>query len=267
MKQAVRAFPELYFASLVVLGEGDSEEIVLPRAATAANLPVDTSFVSVVPLGGRHVNHFWRLLNDLSIPFVTLLDLDRERHGGGWARVKYACTQLIKNGVAKNQVLRIENGVLTDAEFAKMHTWNLKQDNVAALKAWTEALEEFDVFFSDPLDLNFMMLIAFPDAYHKATTGVGPKIPEEGSPEYNTRLEEARIATLKPKGSDGNTYSANEKAEFIWYSHLFLGRGKPATHILALNELTDEGLRDGTPAVLQRLIARMREKLGREDEE
>jgi hypothetical protein len=48
---------------------------------------------------------------------------------------------------------------------------------------------------------------------------------------------------------------------------LFLGRGKPATHILGLNELNDQKLRDGTPAVLQRLIARMREKLGRGEDE
>ena len=42
------------------------------------------------PISGRHVNHFWRLLNDLEIPFITLLDLDRERDGGGWGRIKYA---------------------------------------------------------------------------------------------------------------------------------------------------------------------------------
>jgi putative ATP-dependent endonuclease of the OLD family len=62
----VRAYPELYFASLVVLCEGDSEEIVLPRLATPLGLPLDRRFVSVVPLGGRHVNHFWRLLRDLA---------------------------------------------------------------------------------------------------------------------------------------------------------------------------------------------------------
>jgi putative ATP-dependent endonuclease of OLD family len=267
VKEAVRAFPELYFASLVVLGEGDSEEIVLPRVAMAADFPVDASFVSVVPLGGRHVNHFWRLLNDLSIPFVTLLDLDRERHGGGWGRVKYACAELMKIGVAKDEVLRLEDGVLADEEFANMHTWSLDGDDAAKLHTWAEDLEKFDIFFSAPLDLDFLMLVAFPDAYHQATTGVGPTIPQINTPEYQTRLQDARLATLKPKGSDGSTYSEEERAEFIWYAYLFLGRGKPATHILALNELENEALHDGTPAVLQRLIARMREKLGHEPEE
>jgi putative ATP-dependent endonuclease of OLD family len=81
VKEAVRAHPELYFAKLVILGEGDSEEIVLPRAARALGQSFDQTFVSVVPLGGRHVNHFWRLLNDLKIAHITLLDFDRERRG------------------------------------------------------------------------------------------------------------------------------------------------------------------------------------------
>ena len=31
VQEAIQAFPEIYFSRLVVLGEGDSEEIVLPR--------------------------------------------------------------------------------------------------------------------------------------------------------------------------------------------------------------------------------------------
>jgi putative ATP-dependent endonuclease of OLD family len=46
------------------------------RCLQAAALEVDAASVSVVPLGGRHVNHFWRLLHGLDIPHVTLLDLD-----------------------------------------------------------------------------------------------------------------------------------------------------------------------------------------------
>ena len=63
VKEAIKAFPELYFAKFVVLGEGDSEEIVIPKIAEAMGIHLDRSFVAMVPLGGRHVNHFWRLLN------------------------------------------------------------------------------------------------------------------------------------------------------------------------------------------------------------
>ncbi|MCS0212070.1 ATP-dependent nuclease, partial [Vibrio alginolyticus] len=76
VRQAVQAFPEIYFSRLVILGEGDSEEIVLPRLLQAKGVPVDESAVTIAPLGGRHVNHFWRLLSALKIPYLTLLDLD-----------------------------------------------------------------------------------------------------------------------------------------------------------------------------------------------
>ena len=59
IKEAVKAYPELYFAKVVILGEGDSEEIILPKIWSAKNGDIDLSGISVVPLGGRHVNHFW----------------------------------------------------------------------------------------------------------------------------------------------------------------------------------------------------------------
>lgn len=68
VREAVRAHPELYFARYVVLGEGDTEEVVLPRVAQARGVLLDASFVAMVPLGGRHTNHLWKLLNDLHIP-------------------------------------------------------------------------------------------------------------------------------------------------------------------------------------------------------
>lgn len=101
VKEAVLSYPELYFAKLVVLGEGDSEEIIIKKMIELKKESVDSSEISIVPLGGRHVNHFWRLLKDLEIPFITLLDLDRERYGGGWERIKYAIQQLMKIAVIK----------------------------------------------------------------------------------------------------------------------------------------------------------------------
>jgi len=76
VKEAIKAYPELYFSSLVVLGEGDSEEILIQKFLSLYMDELDTVGISVVPLGGRHVNHFWKLLNQLNIPFITLLDLD-----------------------------------------------------------------------------------------------------------------------------------------------------------------------------------------------
>ena len=77
ISEAVKAYPEIYFAKLVVLGEGDSEKVIIPKLLEQYGTDVDSHSISVVPLGGRHVNHFWRLLNSLKIPFVTLLEIGR----------------------------------------------------------------------------------------------------------------------------------------------------------------------------------------------
>lgn len=106
IKEAIRAYPELYFSRLVILGEGDTEEIVIPRVLSTYGIRPDDYAISIVPLGGRHVNHMWKLLNDLDIPHITLLDLDRERGGGGWSRIKYAFEQLLLNGRNREELLK-----------------------------------------------------------------------------------------------------------------------------------------------------------------
>lgn len=145
IKEAVKAYPELYFAKLVILGEGDSEEIILPRFWSVKKGNVDASGISIVPLGGRHVNHFWRLLNDLNIPHITLLDLDKERDGGGWGRIKYVLDQLIQNGIDRNELLKTKNGIMTDEELEGMLGWNVKDAD--ALQSWIDYLEIYSVFF------------------------------------------------------------------------------------------------------------------------
>ncbi len=259
VRQAVLAYPELYFARLVVLGEGDSEMILLPRLAQSHGMFLDRSFVSVVPLGGRHVNHFWKLLRDLEIPHVTLLDLDRERFGGGWSRVHYVIAQLLERGEKRDELLATEDGkVLSDDEFAGMVDWEL---DPSTLDGWLSDLEKHDVFFSAPLDVDFMMLRAFPAAYKgTAPLGGGPRLPKDPN-ELDARINRAIEVVLKGEGGDGSTYDVAEENEFPWYANLFLGRGKPTTHMLALASLKDSELKVGMPKPLDRLLRRVEEKL------
>lgn len=254
VKEAVRAYPEMYFARLVILGEGDSEETVLPRAAKASGIEVDTSFISVVPLGGRHVNHFWKLLHSLEIPHLTLLDLDRERLGGGWGRIHYACDQLIKVGVPREEILTVSDGkggtkVMDAHAFAKMVEYEPSNEKV--LSGWTAMLEKHGVFFSAPLDLDFLMLRAFP-AQYQAAGGGSPRIPKDPA-KLADRVQQAIAVVLKDGGGDGATYSDEEKEAFVWYSYLFLGKSKPATHLLALNRIKSPELIKSMPPVLVRL--------------
>ncbi|WVV47962.1 TOPRIM nucleotidyl transferase/hydrolase domain-containing protein [Pseudomonas sp. NA13] len=164
VRGAILAYPELYFARFVLLVEGDSERIVLPHLAEALDLLIDPAFVAIVPLGGRHVQYFWRLLKSLGIPYATLLDLDLGRDGGGWGRVKTAIEKLIEFGAPKAKLLQTTTGVLTDAALLGMHGWNNSSDHSTQL-SWINRLKEYGVYFSAPLDLDLAMLDAFPDDY------------------------------------------------------------------------------------------------------
>ncbi|EIT0742267.1 AAA family ATPase, partial [Salmonella enterica] len=189
VKEAVKAYPEIYFAKVVILGEGDSEEIVIPKIAQVNGIELDTSLITFAPLGGRYVNHFWKLLNELSIPHVTLLDYDFRRGGGGWGRIKYAVKQLISIGVDKNILLKMSDGVLSDEDLEVMHSWDEDRDEEIA---WIESLKEYGVYFSFPYDLDWLMLNEFFEDYKKfVPENGGPRLPKDDDPEYNKKVKAA----------------------------------------------------------------------------
>jgi putative ATP-dependent endonuclease of OLD family len=269
VNEAVRAYPELYFSNLVILGEGDSEQVVLPEVAKALGVPLDVNFVSFVPLGGRHVNHFWKLLSDLRIPHLTLLDLDVGRQGGGWGRVKYACKELLRLGVSRKELLEVtddsgKRSTLSDHELERMHTWTVKnKEDFDHLKAWVSCLEKYGVFFSKPLDLDFALLRKFPETYKSLVEeGFGPSIPKPNSEDYQEMLSDVVTAVLRRDCSELVAYSTSGQELFFWYRYLFLGRGKPSTHFAAMSQLSAEELASETPSVLKRLIGTMKDKLG-----
>uniref|UniRef100_UPI0035B5081C ATP-dependent nuclease n=1 Tax=Paraburkholderia graminis TaxID=60548 RepID=UPI0035B5081C len=236
VREAVQAFPEIYFSRLVVLGEGDSEEIVLPRILRAKGVPVDESAVTVAPLGGRHVNHFWRLLSALEIPHLTLLDLDVARHQGGWGRVKYVNDQLGEYAPARK--LPKDHGI---------PVWNATNEKIRDYRHYLKELENRDVFFSYPLDLDFAMLLAFPNEYD-----VTPSAP--GDPTIK--------AVLGDSHGDVGQYTTDELELFATYHKRFKLGSKPAAHIEALAHLGDEALLASMPKSLSRLadavIARLK---------
>ena len=285
VKEAVKAYPELYFSKLVILGEGDSEELLLSKFWEATNGDVDLSGISIVPLGGRHVNHFWRLLSDLNIPYVTLLDLDRERDGGGWGRIHYALSQLIKLGIKREDLLLTEDGVLPEVDFELMNMWNVK--DTSSMQLWIDRLENYNVFFSSPLDIDFLMLEKYGDIYKDMLSErEGPRLAvatgdetathpvrtlekaDVPVAEYIARLERDVKATLKENGGDGSTYSEGQKKLMVWYNYLFLNRGKPSTHMSALSAMSPEMLIANIPPVFVKLIeAAERQRTGEVNED
>ena len=242
IRQAVLAQPELYFAKLVILGEGDSEAVVLPRVARALGIDLDPSFVAFAPLGGRHVNHFWRLLSDLDIPFLTLLDFDLGRHVAGPLRLKYAYDQL-------GRIEEIATPEWVSGDPANTRYW--RKRGKVGIRRWREWLQERGVNFSYPLDLDMMMLRAFPEAYG---------VPNAEVPEDEGDLDALRAAVFG-KGAGLEDYKAKapegehpSDEELATYELLFKKRSKPASHLQALSSLEDDQIAENCPQVLRDLI-------------
>lgn len=240
LRLAVKSYPEIYFARFVILGEGDSELLIIPKIAEAMGILLDPSFVPVVPLGGRYVEHFWRLLNDLEIPYATLLDLDLGRTHGG-----------VKLLEAQKQRL---------AEFGT--DWDIKPNfnNDADLLDKPEnyllGLQQAGLFFSYPIDIDFSMLEAFSEAYRELAVQ-GPKLDQ-------ISLATAKSTVLKT-GGNPELYDEYEAETFAWYRYLFLSRSKPDGHLSVLSQLNDEEIRARAPQELKNLINHAAAKVGLKD--
>ena len=252
VRLAVRAYPELYFARFVILAEGDSEQLVIPRIAEAMGISLDPSFVPIVPLGGRYCRHFWTLLSDLEIPYATLLDLDVGRAHGGANIIRTVVENLEAIGVdLKNNNKAIAGDIEPDAvdDLKDDDLWLDYEEN-----NWVQALENEGVFFSAPLDLDFAMLEAFPDAYQI------PNLEGRGPHSSTSAIENAKATTLKT-GGNAALYEDDYDEEFRWYPYLFLSRSKPETHLTALTRITDEQLSEEAPESLKSLIEHVKKAL------
>jgi putative ATP-dependent endonuclease of OLD family len=238
LREGLLSNPEIYFARVVVLGEGDSEDIVLPKIFEAAGLPMDENGIILAQLGGRHVNYLWKLLSDLEIPYATLLDLDLGRHQGGWGRLRYAAQQLIQIGV--------DAGVPD-----QLPRWNGANplDGETYSNDWLSFLKSHGVFFSFPLDLDFSMIRAFPAGYGVETDNIS-------APDDTTCK-----SVLGKAHADISWYSEGERKYFDDYHSLFKVGSKPASHIQALSNLKLEDIAVVMPQPYGELVNYVKAKL------
>lgn len=255
VQQVILANPEIYFARLVIVGEGDTERIVVPKMADALGTSLDPAFIAYVSIGGRHAQHLWRLLNGLSIPHVTLLDLDYGRFSGGMGRVRNAVTWLTALG--PQYVPQLYNPSATPPTFPATagHVPQNASLDAASYKLWVEWLRGWGIFYSAPLDLDMMMLKSFPKAY----------VADQA---YDPKKEDAVSIAKVVFGDSGK---GNEEltpvsqvisdAELFQYKELFKSNSKPGSHLLAFGKLNPEELAAGCPEPLRALIAKAAELL------
>jgi putative ATP-dependent endonuclease of OLD family len=249
VRDAVRGFPELYFAHLVILGEGPSEEIVLRRLFEASGTPLDRYFI-----------------RGLEIQYLTLLDLDREKEGAGWGRLQYVRDQIVKLYGAGHEDLRFQTDKGNESSLDNSGFEKLAQNpDTKNMDAWHSYFREnFGVFFSSPLDLDFSMLGAFPAAYKGlAPPPKGPRLPAQGTPDYREAVINRMKQVLAADASDapaelGSTYTKPQQELFPWYKYLFVDRSKPVAHLSALVSIDEKSLVAQAPEELKALLERAR---------
>ena len=283
IKEAVKSYPEIYFSKLVIFGEGDSEEIIIPKVLELYSTEIDSHSISVVPLGGRHVNHFWRLLKSLQIPFITLLDFDIDRNGGGFGRLRYAIEQLAarypfidatKVGIYGHSgggfmsaaaictypdfysaaVSSAGNHDNRDPTTFKLPRTDGDSYNVVA------ALENHNIYFSSPLDIDYAMIEAFPDIFCEKDVVYGERGPKNIEQEEQEEQKKELINAVLKKGNSGVRYefSVDYLKYFLWYRYRFLSnKSKPASHVRMFSKIeekyTPDEIREKLPPVLIRV--------------
>lgn len=238
INQAILAHPELYFSKLVLLGEGDSEEIVIPQLAESLSFDLDPSFVAFVKLGGRHVNHMWRLLSELQIPFLTLIDLDLGRYNAGQCRIEYAIKELDKIGIEFIFPKDIS------PEDLKSEWLELEQIDELVIE-----LEMYGVFFSSPLDLDMSMIRGFPEYYDAK----------------KARKSDRKVLDTAVLGNEHEAEYYEDNGEELYsdeelkkYRYLFCTKSKVASHYKALADISKlevYEIKKKCPDFIKRLIS------------
>lgn len=191
---------------------------------------------------------------------------------------------MILNGVAKEKLVTVttkfkESRVLSDIEIDKIKDWEIQRPDKTFLENWINMLEKFNIFFSAPLDIDFLMLQYYKDDYLRTlSASEGPVVSYiDGNGDnrkikitkmdrenvfFKKHIEEAVQATLKGKSGPGDSFTGEEKELMIWYQYFFLGRGKPTTHMQFLSSISDDKLKRTLPPVFEKMVKRVEELLG-----
>lgn len=242
--QAVLAHPEIYFSKLVILGEGDSEEIVIPSISKKLGFELDPSFISFVKLNGRHVNHMWRLLEDLDIPYITLLDFDLGRSTGGIRSLTYI-QDMLKNYNSQFKLV-LPDGI--------SNINDIKKEN--DFKSVLKELEKHNIFYSYPLDLDFLMLSYYQEEYRIVEINNGEFIDKVFKSDNNYKKYE-------------HIYKDKENI-LRNYKKLFINKSKVASHYEGIAEimtLGNEECANKCPQVINRLAQKAYKLINGENDE
>jgi predicted ATP-dependent endonuclease of OLD family len=72
---------DLFFADAIILVEGTAENVLLPHFIKNDFIELDSRYLSILPVGGRHSHRFKPLINKLGIPTLIITDIDSAESG------------------------------------------------------------------------------------------------------------------------------------------------------------------------------------------
>lgn len=170
----------------------------------------------------------WSFLQRLGMPYVTLFHLDLGRKNAGWNRVKHSLRTLLALMGTK-----IEQ--LSEEVIAALPHWD---DSTVGLETWLELLESHGIFFTTPMDFDFMLLRAYSDAYMTK----------------EALMEWSQIMDISPQQAG---YSRDDIAAFGAYYRLFYQDNRLLVHQQAWRLISPLDLIKSMPVVIQRLLSRL----------
>jgi putative ATP-dependent endonuclease of OLD family len=123
------------------------------------------------------------------------------------------------------------------------------------LKKWYAWVKTQGVYFSLSLDLDMMMLKAFPEPYQSISS-------IKDTSKLNAEDYVESVFGKAGNGLTDYTTNAPTAAELAIYDDLFKKGSKPISHIEAMTLLTDEELKAQCPKPLERLFKDCATRLG-----
>ena len=239
----------------------------------AYGIDFDKSFVTVLSLNSRFVLGAWKLLSDLGIPYVTYIDLDNGRCCGDYTKIAQILKDLKEIGVIDDHLLSDGKKLFADGIIDEIPKWSYEASDTSNIDSWINGLKGFDVFFSNPIDLDFMMLKSYKELYLASLSkSEGPRVEKglkvediEKNNDYSNEKYKEKVNTavqhvLKEDNKGTKMFTEEDLRLMVWYDYFFLGKGKPISHFKALRDVSNDELIKKTPSPILELVERVKRK-------
>jgi putative ATP-dependent endonuclease of OLD family len=158
----------------------------------------------------------WKLLNDLKIPYLTLLDFDLGRFGAGTKRLKYAIDELANI----DRIFLYPEGISEN----DLNSENLSKPQINSLRK--ELSINYNIFYSSPLDLDMAMIKKFPEYY------------EDNANKSNRETLEKAVLGDHGDYSKYTQLGCSLSDDLLKkYRYLFCSKSKVVSHYTAIQEI------------------------------